>query len=260
MESEGLARTVELQRRRVQDALGRLDDGTYGRCAVCGGRSTTSASRPARRRRPAASTPTPAGRLSPAGASPAGSAGAFNAASPPCSGVPNTARVTVSTPTLSPGGRKSTTAPRTWSGSIPPSPGLTRRRRGRGFSYHDAAGAPITDPAEVARLKALVIPPAWQDVWISPDPCGHIQAVGTDAAGRRQYRYHDEWRRARDVVKYDRVLTLGAEARRRARRDRPAARRAGPRPRPGARRRRADARHRGVPRRRRAVRAERRRR
>jgi DNA topoisomerase IB len=91
----------------------------------------------------------------------------------------------------------------------PAGPGLTRRRRGRGFSYHDATGAAITDPAEVARLKALVIPPAWQDVWISPDPSGHIQAVGTDAAGRRQYRYHEEWRRARDAVKYDRVLTLG---------------------------------------------------
>jgi DNA topoisomerase-1 len=69
----------------------------------------------------------------------------------------------------------------------------------------------IADPVEVARLKALVIPPAWQDVWISSDPQGHIQAVGTDAAGRRQYRYHEEWRRARDVVKYDRVLTLGAK-------------------------------------------------
>ena len=92
----------------------------------------------------------------------------------------------------------------------PAEPGLTRRRRGRGFSYLDADGAPITDPEEVARLKALVIPPAWQDVWISPDHCGHIQAIGTDAAGRRQYRYHEEWRRARDVVKFDRVLTLGA--------------------------------------------------
>jgi DNA topoisomerase IB len=87
---------------------------------------------------------------------------------------------------------------------------LTRRRRGRGFSYLDEAGKPISDPAEVARLKALVIPPAWQEVWISPDPCGHIQAIGTDAAGRRQYRYHEEWRKARDVVKHDRVLTLGA--------------------------------------------------
>src|SRR3954454_13904477 len=92
----------------------------------------------------------------------------------------------------------------------PTEPGLTRRRRGRGFSYHDESGAVITDPAEIARLKALVIPPAWKDVWISTDPRGHIQAVGTDAAGRRQYRYHEDWRRARDAVTYERVLTLGA--------------------------------------------------
>ena len=92
----------------------------------------------------------------------------------------------------------------------PTGPGLTRRRRGRGFTYLDADGATITDPAQVARLKALVIPPAWQEVWISPDPCGHIQAIGTDVAGRRQYRYHDDWRHARDITKYDRVLALGA--------------------------------------------------
>ncbi len=61
----------------------------------------------------------------------------------------------------------------------------------------------------MARIKALVIPPAWQDVWISPDPDGHIQAIGTDVAGRRQYRYHDSWRRQRDAEKHDRVLTLG---------------------------------------------------
>jgi DNA topoisomerase I len=92
----------------------------------------------------------------------------------------------------------------------PAGPGLSRRRRGRGFSYHEVDGSVITDPAQLARLKALVIPPAWQDVWISPDPQGHIQALGTDAAGRRQYRYHEEWRRARDEVKHNRVLTLGA--------------------------------------------------
>jgi DNA topoisomerase I len=91
----------------------------------------------------------------------------------------------------------------------PAVPGLSRRRRGRGFSYHDTTGAAITDPAELARIKALVIPPAWQDVWICPEPEGHIQAVGTDAAGRRQYRYHEEWRRRRDQEKHDRVLTLG---------------------------------------------------
>ncbi len=93
--------------------------------------------------------------------------------------------------------------------SDPASPGLTRRRRGKGFGYLDVGGVSITDAAEVARLKALVIPPAWQDVWISPDPTGHIQAVGTDAAGRRQYLYHQDWRTARDQEKYDRVLGLG---------------------------------------------------
>ena len=87
--------------------------------------------------------------------------------------------------------------------------GLTRRRRGRGWSFFDVSGAPVTDAEVIARIKALVIPPAWQDVWISPDAQGHIQAVGTDVAGRRQYRYHDDWRTARDRDKHDRVLTLG---------------------------------------------------
>jgi DNA topoisomerase I len=91
----------------------------------------------------------------------------------------------------------------------PASPGLSRRRRGRGWSFTDCDGAPITDPELIARIKSLAIPPAWQDVWICPDPEGHIQAIGTDAAGRRQYRYHEEWRRRRDMEKHDRVLTLG---------------------------------------------------
>ena len=85
-------------------------------------------------------------------------------------------------------------------------PGITRRRRGRGFSYTDACGDPVTDPETLARIKALVIPPAWRDVWISPIPNGHIQAIGTDAAGRRQYRYHDAWRARRDVMKFDHAL------------------------------------------------------
>ena len=89
-------------------------------------------------------------------------------------------------------------------------PGISRSRRGRGFEYLDAAGGRVEDAATLERIRALVIPPAWTDVWICPDPNGHLQAVGTDAAGRRQYRYHDEWRRARDVVKYERVRTLGA--------------------------------------------------
>jgi DNA topoisomerase IB len=94
--------------------------------------------------------------------------------------------------------------------SNPNAPGYTRRRRGRGFSYHDRTGAVITDPAELQRIQALVIPPAWKDVWICPDPRGHIQAVGTDAAGRRQYRYHDVWRAQRDAAKFDHVLEVGA--------------------------------------------------
>ena len=69
-------------------------------------------------------------------------------------------------------------------------PGITRRRRGRGFEYVDAAGGRVDDGETLERISALAIPPAWKDVWICPDPNGHLQAVGTDAAGRRQYRYH----------------------------------------------------------------------
>ncbi|RJK97225.1 DNA topoisomerase IB [Vallicoccus soli] len=80
-------------------------------------------------------------------------------------------------------------------------------RRGRGFSYVTADGEPAS-PEDVQRARDLVIPPAWQDVWICPWPNGHIQAVGTDAAGRRQYRYHDAWRVQRDQAKHDRVLQV----------------------------------------------------
>lgn len=90
----------------------------------------------------------------------------------------------------------------------PAEPGIRRVRRGRGFSYLDRWGRPIHDPRELARIRALAVPPAWKDVWICPDPEGHIQALGTDAAGRRQYRYHDRWRAARDREKFDRVLRL----------------------------------------------------
>lgn len=89
-------------------------------------------------------------------------------------------------------------------------PGITRRRHGRGSSYWwTLDGSRVTDPDVLARIDALVIPPAWRDVWICPWPNGHIQAIGTDAAGRRQYRYHDRWREQRDRQKYDRVLELG---------------------------------------------------
>ncbi|MEV4619579.1 DNA topoisomerase IB [Asanoa sp. NPDC049573] len=90
-------------------------------------------------------------------------------------------------------------------------PGYQRRRRGKGFSYLDAHGAVITDRAELDRIRALVLPPAWEDVWICADPRGHIQATGLDAAGRRQYRYHDVWRAQRDAAKFDHVLEVGAE-------------------------------------------------
>lgn len=91
----------------------------------------------------------------------------------------------------------------------PQSRGWTRRRVGRHFSYRDASGAPLP-PEEVARVKSLAIPPAWEEVWICPVPNGHLQAVGTDAAGRRQYLYHPQWRAKRDALKFDRVGAAGA--------------------------------------------------
>ena len=94
--------------------------------------------------------------------------------------------------------------------SDPEEPGIRRRRYGQGFRYFRPDGTPLSDAAEIARIKQLVIPPAWRDVWICPSPDGHIQAVGVDAAGRRQYRYHDEWRRQRDAEKHDRVLEFAA--------------------------------------------------
>ena len=87
-------------------------------------------------------------------------------------------------------------------------PGWTRRRHGRGFIYRDENGRRL-GTADVARCKALVIPPAWRDVWICPLANGHLQAVGTDDAGRRQYLYHPDWRAKRDRAKHDRVLEVG---------------------------------------------------
>lgn len=85
--------------------------------------------------------------------------------------------------------------------------GWQRRRAGRGFVYVDAAGQRLTGE-DVDRVKALVIPPAWEQVWICSLANGHIQAVGTDAAGRRQYIYHPEWRRKRDAAKFDHVIDM----------------------------------------------------
>jgi DNA topoisomerase-1 len=88
----------------------------------------------------------------------------------------------------------------------PSLPGFTRRRAGRGFVYLDEAGERIADTETLARIKALVIPPAWEEVWICPWPTGHLQAVGFDARGRRQYRYHDRWRARRDAAKFDHMV------------------------------------------------------
>jgi DNA topoisomerase I len=86
------------------------------------------------------------------------------------------------------------------------SPGITRRRSGRGFVYLDQHGERLVDPAQLARIRALVIPPAWQRVWICTAPNGHIQATGFDAKGRRQYLYHEVWRINRDRDKFDHMI------------------------------------------------------
>ncbi len=91
--------------------------------------------------------------------------------------------------------------------SDPARPGYRRVRRGGGFGYRDGNGRALA-PDEVARIRALSIPPAWREVWICPDARGHLQAVGVDAAGRRQYRYHDVWRAQRDAAKFDHVLEV----------------------------------------------------
>ena len=85
-------------------------------------------------------------------------------------------------------------------------PGIDRRRSGRGFTYRAPDGSTVSDGPTRARIAALALPPAWRDVWICADPLGHIQATGADAAGRRQYRYHDRWRECRDRMKFERML------------------------------------------------------
>jgi DNA topoisomerase-1 len=87
-------------------------------------------------------------------------------------------------------------------------PGIRRRRAGKGFTYQDPGGRRITDRATLARIRSLAIPPAYADVWISPRPNGHIQATGRDARGRKQYRYHPRWREVRDETKFGRMLAF----------------------------------------------------
>jgi DNA topoisomerase IB len=86
------------------------------------------------------------------------------------------------------------------------SPGITRRRRGRGFEYLDQNGNRVEDADVLGRINQLAIPPAWEDVWICRHPMGHIQATGVDARGRKQYRYHDKWRERRDAEKFDEMI------------------------------------------------------
>src|SRR5215211_5720743 len=87
----------------------------------------------------------------------------------------------------------------------PSAPGILRRRHGKGFTYVLPDGSPVS-PEDRARIVALAIPPAWKDVWICRHPLGHLQATGTDAAGRRQYLYHELWRVKQDRVKFEGML------------------------------------------------------
>jgi DNA topoisomerase-1 len=101
-------------------------------------------------------------------------------------------------------------------------PGYTRRREKDGFAYFDVSGKRIDDAREIARINALAIPPAYEDVWICPDARGHLQATGRDARGRKQYRYHPRWRETRDANKYERMAAFGRalpKVRRRVARD-----------------------------------------
>jgi DNA topoisomerase-1 len=87
-------------------------------------------------------------------------------------------------------------------------PGITRRRAGTGFCYYDPHGSRVTSERTLKRIRSLVIPPAWTDVWICPSPTGHIQAIGRDAKGRKQYKYHPDWQAARDQEKFTRILAF----------------------------------------------------
>ena len=89
-------------------------------------------------------------------------------------------------------------------------PGIRRRSRGKGFAYLGTDGKPLRDEPTLARIRALAIPPAWTEVWICPNPRGHLQASGRDAKGRKQYRYHAQWNRERNDGKFDRIVEFGA--------------------------------------------------
>jgi DNA topoisomerase I len=94
--------------------------------------------------------------------------------------------------------------------SDPHGPGISRRRISGGFRYYDPSGGEVTSPEVLQRIGALSLPPAWKDVWISPDPLGHIQATGVDSRGRTQYRYHEVWRELRDAQKFEHMIRFAA--------------------------------------------------
>jgi DNA topoisomerase I len=101
-------------------------------------------------------------------------------------------------------------------------PGIRRRRAGKGFTYTHPDGSRVTDKDDLARIRKLAIPPAWTDVWICPAPNGHIQATGRDAKRRKQYRYHEKWRMVRDESKFERTVAFAENLpalRRRVRKD-----------------------------------------
>ncbi|MGE5269011.1 MAG: DNA topoisomerase IB [Thiohalocapsa sp.] len=87
-------------------------------------------------------------------------------------------------------------------------PGITRHKANNGFDYRLPDGALVSDVETLRRIRSLVIPPAWTEVWICPDPNGHLQATGRDARGRKQYRYHPRWREVRDEAKYHKLLVF----------------------------------------------------
>jgi DNA topoisomerase-1 len=91
---------------------------------------------------------------------------------------------------------------------IDTTPGIMRRKSGKGFVYVAARGRVLRDPAQLKRIRSLAIPPAWTDVWICPLDDGHLQATGRDAKGRKQHRYHPRWREIRDATKYHRMIAF----------------------------------------------------
>ncbi|MBC7785283.1 MAG: DNA topoisomerase IB, partial [Burkholderiales bacterium] len=94
--------------------------------------------------------------------------------------------------------------------TVDTAPGIRRVRRGKGFAFVQNSGKPVTDQATLARIRALVIPPAWEEVWICPSPNGHLQATGRDSRGRKQAKYHARFREVRDGHKYDHLLEFAA--------------------------------------------------